>query len=183
MLVFCILIVICMQPIDNVLLRAYPKLVDMIWWTVIDNLLLEIVVQHKQMIIELLCSRNASIYFSLYLVLQRNIMCQQYMSHEAEVLRSKRRYAWSDQTAASVRRYYTTRPSLVLHLCTEDHRNQPTPEIKAGQENIAHLLSKYNSKLFVHLSAIIRYLRCICYSPIIFFCFTYLLTWYWGHGY
>ena len=121
------------------------------------------------MIIELLCNRNASIYFLLYLVLQRNIMCQQYMSHEAEVLRSNVGMLRSDQTAASVRRYYTTSPSLVLHLCRVDHRNQPTPEIKAGQENIAHLLSKYNSKLFVHLSAIIRYMRCICYSPIMFF--------------
>ena len=82
----------------------------------------------------------------------------------------------SDQTAASVRRYYTTRPSLVLHLCTVDHRNQPTPEIKAGQENIAHLLSKYNSKLLVHFSAIISSLRCLCYAPIIFFLLQLLIT-------
>ena len=66
----------------------------------------------------LLRGRNASIYFFALLVLQRNTMCQQNMSHEAEVLCSdvylqKESHSIdvqvqtlrSDQTAASVRRY------------------------------------------------------------------------------
>ena len=69
--------------------------------------------------------------FLLDLGLQSNTMCQQNMSHEAEVLCSdvclqKESHSIdvqvhtlrSDQTAAPVRRYYTTSPSLVLHLST-----------------------------------------------------------------
>ena len=71
--------------------------------------------------------------FLLYLVLQRNIMCQQNKSHEAEVLRTdvslqKENHSIEVQVCfevikppASVRRYKTTSPSLVLQPCT--HRN------------------------------------------------------------
>ena len=96
-----------------------------------------------------------NILFLLYLVLQRNIMCQQNMSHEAEVLRSKRRYAskWSNH-----QHHYIGTKEQVHHLYYIYVRlttgYQTTLEIKAGQESIAHLLSKYKSKLLVHLSAI-----------------------------
>ena len=78
------------------------------------------------------------------------------MSHEAEVLRSASGYAskWSNH-----QHQYIGIKQQVHHLYYIYVRlitgYQTTSEIKAGEENIAELLSHYNSKLLIHLSAII----------------------------
>ena len=95
-------------------------------------------------------------------------MCQQNISHEAEVLCSdvclqKESHSIDVQVCFEVisqHHQYVGTKEQVHHLYYIYVRltmgYQTTPEIKAGQENIAHLLSKYNSsKLLVQLSAII----------------------------
>ena len=79
------------------------------------------------------------------------------MSHEAEVLRSKRRYAskWSNH-----QHHYIGTKEQVHHLYCIYVRlttgYQTTLEIKAGQENTAHLLSQYNPKYMSHEAEVLR---------------------------